>query len=149
MQGIAHEIRSVVDNTAVQLARMTPEEVSAKPGPDAWSKKQILGHLIDSAANNHQRFVRAAANLAHLFPPYNQNEWVQIQRYDESEWSELIALWSALNRHLSDVIARMPESALSNPCNIGKDQPVPVDFVIRDYLRHLRHHVQQLFTRVV
>ncbi len=113
----------------------------------AWSRKQILGHLIDSAANNHQRFVRAAANAGHLFPPYNQNDWVRIQRYDESEWKDLVLLWSAYNRHLSHVISRMPQDALSSPCNIGKEQPVTVEFVIKDYLRHLRHHVEQLLDK--
>lgn len=149
MKDIAQEIRSVVDETVGRLGRMSPEEVSAKRSPDAWSKKQILGHLIDSAANNHQRFVRAAANAAQSFPPYNQNDWVRIQCYDQSDWSELVALWSAYNRHLSNVIARMPESAMSSLCNIGKEAPVPVDFVIGDYLRHLRHHIDQLMERAV
>jgi len=147
MQDIAKQIRSVVDEVAGQLDRMTPQEVTARRGPDAWSKKQILGHLIDSAANNHQRFVRAAANAAHLFPPYNQNDWVRIQRYDESEWKDLVLLWSAYNRHLSHVISRMPKESLSSPCDIGREQPVPVEFVIKDYVRHLRHHIDQLLDR--
>jgi len=149
MKEIAQQIRSVVEDVAGQLARMTAEEVSAKRSSEAWSKKQILGHLIDSAANNHQRFVRAAANAAELFPPYHQNDWVRIQCYDQSDWSELVALWSAYHRHLSNVIPRMPESAMSSLCNIGKEDPVPVDFVIKDYLRHLRHHIDQLMERVV
>jgi len=149
MKEIAHQIRIAVDEASGRLSRMKPEYVSAKPGPGKWSKKEILGHLIDSAANNHQRFVRACYNAATAFPPYDQNEWVRIQRYHESEWSELVALWSLYNRHLSHIIERIPEEALSAPCNIGKDEPVRLEFVITDYLRHLRHHLDQLLDRSV
>jgi hypothetical protein len=74
VKDIAGEIRTVVDETAPLLSRMTPNQVASKGSPDVWSKKEILGHLIDSAANNHQRFVRAAHNAAATFPPYNQTE---------------------------------------------------------------------------
>jgi hypothetical protein len=126
------------------MARMKPDEVSLRRRPDGWSKKEILGHLIDSAANNHQRFVRAAYNAAASFPTYDQNAWVRIQQYHASEWAGLVTLWSAFNRHLSDVIERIPEEAKSSPCNVGKEEPVTLEFVVRDYLRHLRHHVSQI-----
>jgi hypothetical protein len=147
MKDIAHEIRIIVDEVSDLLSRMKPDRVSAKDRPDEWSKKEILGHLIDSAANNHQRFVRASCNAAATFPVYDQNDWVRIQRYNESEWAGLVALWSAYNRHLSDVIERIPEGALSSPCNTGKEEPVPLEFVIRDYLRHLRHHVNEILEK--
>ena len=123
---------------------MLPDRVSFKASPDKWSRKEILGHLIDSAANNHQRFVRGGYNAAADFPPYSQNDWVRIQKYHESEWKDLIALWSAYNLHLCHVIERLPEEALSAPCNIGKEEPVTLAFVIKDYLRHLQHHMEVL-----
>jgi hypothetical protein len=144
MKDIAREIKITVNEASSLLARMKPDELSSSDNPDKWSKKEILGHLIDSAANNHQRFVRASYNAAATFPQYSQNDWVRIQRYNESEWAGLVALWSAYNRHLSDVIERIPPDAFSSPCNIGKEEPVPLEFVIRDYLRHLRHHVNQI-----
>ena len=144
MENIARELRSTIDEVSGTLSRMKDGEASKKESADEWSKKEILGHLIDSAANNHQRFVRACLNAAREFPIYNQNEWVLIQRYQESDWPDLVALWSAYNRHLSHVIARIPEDAWYAPCNIGTGEPVPLEFVIRDYLRHLRHHVVDL-----
>jgi hypothetical protein len=114
---------------------MKLDDVSSKGDKKDWSKKEILGPLIDSAANNHQRLVRASCNAAAAFPPYNQNDWVRIQQYHESEWSELVILWSAYNRHLSDVIERIPAESLSAPCNIGKEEPVQLEFVIRDSAR--------------
>ena len=147
MRDIARGIKELVDQTLPLLLRMEPAEVSSKASADSWSKKEILGHLIDSATNNHQRFVRAVCNTAANFPVYNQDDWVLIQRYQESQWETLVELWSAYNRHLSDVIQRIPEDAMSSPCNIGREEPVTLEFVIRDYLRHLRHHVIELLKK--
>ena len=144
MKDIVNDIRSTIEQASGSLIRMKPDEISSKDQPDQWSKKEILGHLIDSAANNHQRFVRASCNTAASFPTYDQNDWVRIQQYNKSEWARLVELWCAYNRHLSDVIERIPEDAMSSPCNIGKEEPVTLEFVVKDYLRHLRHHVNQL-----
>jgi len=144
MKNIARELRVTVDEVSRVLSRMKDGDASKKDRAEEWSKKEILGHLIDSAANNHQRFVRAAYCAAREFPAYNQNEWVLIQRYHESDWANLIALWSAYNRHLSHVIERIPEEAWSSPCNIGRGEQVPLELVVKDYLRHLRHHVTDI-----
>ena len=144
MKEIAHEIRTIVDQAAGPLAHMNPDQVSWKETPEEWSVKEILGHLIDSAANNHQRFVRACYGAAADFPPYSQNDWVRIQRYNESDWMALVKLWSAYNRHLGDLIEGLPGDALSSSCNIGKEEPVTLGFVVMDYLRHLRHHMDHI-----
>lgn len=145
MKDVAGDIRGVVAEVAAVLSHMQPGEVSAKAQPDAWSKQEILGHMINSAANNHQRFVRAACNptvvTSHV---YSQADWVRVQQYNELEWDALVALWSAYNNHLSRVIEHLPAGVLSAPCDIGKEAPVSLEFVIRDYLRHLRHHVGEL-----
>jgi len=146
MKGIAQEIRTAVQDTAKVLPTLNREEIAFKKSPASWSKKEILGHLIDSAANNHQRFVRAVYGAALDYPTYNQNEWVRIQRYYDSPWESLITLWSAYNLHLSDLIERIPEEAKLSPCNIGKKAPVTLEFIVRDYLRHLRHHIEQILT---
>jgi len=140
----ANQIRRTVDEASAAMVRMKPDEVSLRRRPDGWSKKEILGHLIDSAANNHQRFVRASYHAAASFPTYDQNAWVRIQQYQASEWVGLVTLWSAFNRHLSDVIDRIPEEAKSSPCNVDKAEPVTLGFLVTDYLRHLQHHVSQI-----
>jgi hypothetical protein len=144
MKDIAQGIRKIVDDVSGRLVLMTSKEVSAKATPESWSKKEILGHLIDSAANNHQRFVRACYNAADGFPPYSQNDWVRIQQYNESDWDTLITLWTAYNRHLAHLIERLPQDALSITFDLGKGDPVTLEFIVKDYLRHLRHHVDDL-----
>jgi len=147
VKDMAREIRSIVDQNSSWLAHMKPDEVSSKETPDNWSKKEILGHLIDSAANNHHRFVRACHNVAGNFPTYSQNDWVRIQKYNESDWGVLVELWSAYNRHLSHVVERIPQDAISSFCNIGRDNPVTLEFVVKDYLRHLRHHLNDILAQ--
>ena len=144
MKDIAQQLRSIISMVEPRLSRMNHDALGFKPASQEWSKKEILGHLIDSAANNHQRFVRAVNKVAAQFPTYDQNEWVRIQKYNERPWPSLVALWSAYNNHLSHVIECIPEDAESSPCNIGKENPVPLDFVIRDYLRHLRDHLRDI-----
>jgi len=144
MKDIANEIRSIVDQASGHLALLKPDQVSSKETSDTWSKKEILGHLIDSAANNHQRIVRACYNAAGDFPTYSQNDWVRIQRYNELDWGALVELWAAYNRHLSNAIEGIPRDALSSPCNIGKESPVTLEFVVKDYMRHLQHHLNEI-----
>jgi hypothetical protein len=144
MKDIARQLRSIIAAVEPRLSQMSSEDTGFKPAQKEWSKKEILGHLIDSAANNHQRFVRAVNNIAAQFPTYDQNEWVAIQRYNERPWASLIALWSAYNNHLAHVIECIPEEAGPFPCNIGKEDPVPLDFVIKDYHRHVLHHLKDI-----
>ena len=144
MKEIAGDIRLLIDSATDTLAGMGREAVEAKPSSSEWSKKEILGHLIDSAANNHQRFVRAMYDAAGDFPPYRQEEWVAVQQYQQSSWMALIELWAAYNRHLCDLIDRMPHDVESSPVNIGTAKPATLAFVVKDYLRHLRQHMQDL-----
>jgi hypothetical protein len=144
MKEIAEKIRRLIAAAQPELLKISPETAGEKPGPAAWSKKEIIGHLIDSAANNHQRFVRAAQNLAADFPPYNQDRWVEIQGYDTMSWPDLVEFFCLYNRHLCRVLDVLPEEVLSNPCNIGKENPVTLEFVIKDYFRHLQHHIEKI-----
>src|SRR5579872_1515889 len=90
-----------VEVAAPKMKSMSDADATRARAPGKWSCKQVLGHLIDSAANNHQRFVRAQEQARLVFPAYNQNHWVTSQHYDERVWSELVNLWATYNRHLA------------------------------------------------
>jgi DinB family protein len=109
-----------------------------------WSRKQVLGHLIDSASNNHQRFVRAALQPSLDFPGYDQDDCVRVQAVEEANWDLLVSLWASYNRYLAHVIAHLPASKLETPCRIGTDKPVTLRFLAEDYLVHLLHHLGQI-----
>ncbi len=146
MKNIATAIHEQVIAAKPKLLKISEQAAAQKPGPGKWSKKEIIGHLIDSASNNHQRFVRASLNAAMAFPPYQQEPWVAASHYQEMPWCELVEFFVQYNLHLSRLIIMIPESALENPCNIGKENPVTLRFVITDYLRHWQHHLQQILS---
>jgi len=141
---IAHELLETVDGAVVKLRAMSDSEAERPRAPGKWSSKQVIGHLIDSAANNHQRFVRAQETSALQLPGYAQDHWVRSQRYDERSWDELTVLWHGYNRHLAHVIGHIPEAMRSVPCSIGANAPVTLAFLAHDYVVHLRHHLAQL-----
>ena len=147
MKEIAEKIREEILTNKFELMKISPEIAGKKLNPSSWSKKEIIGHLIDSAVNNHQRIVRAAQNIALDFPPYNQNSWVEVQHYNEMDWNDLIELFVRLNLHICRVLEFLPDDVLSNPCNIGKENPVTLKFIIEDYLRHLKHHLDKILEK--
>ena len=135
--------RSILETTPPRLEAIG-ESLSGTRAPGKWSKKEILGHLIDSASNNHQRFVRAQLETRISFPSYAQNLWVGTQGYQDGRWSNLVQLWRFYNRHLLHVVTRIPPEKLTNTCIIGDQEPVTLEFMIKDYVRHLEHHLSQI-----
>ena len=144
----AVEIRQVANSFSRELVAADGRAAARRPDAKTWSPKEVLGHLIDSAANNHQRFVRAQETDALTVPGYEQNHWVRSQGYQDADWPHLIALWTHLNLHLADVIDRIPSAKYRVPCMIGGSAPVTLEFVIVDYLRHLKHHMAQIRQRL-
>ncbi len=135
---------------------MTEEESAARRAPGKWSAKEILGHLIDSAANNHQRFVRAQFTDELVFPGYEQQEWVAAQHYQQASWPSLIELWLNYNLHLLHLISHIPEAKLTTERRVhnldriawqtvSRNEPVTLEYFIRDYIGHLQHHLRQIY----
>ena len=143
MNAIATELRSVVDSASERLNAVADEAARLRPAPGKWSRKEIVGHLIDSAANNHQRFVRAQEAGELVLPKYEQDHWVSVQRYEDAPWPDLIALWRLYNHHLARVIEAVPADKLTVRCAIGPNEPVTLGYMIEDYLAHLKHHLRQ------
>jgi DinB superfamily len=112
--------------------------------PGKWSKKEILAHLIDSASNNHQRFVRAATQGKVEFPGYEQDKLVVLQNPNLASWELLIELWSAYNRYLSHILQQIPDSDSEIACTIGGRPPVTLLWLAGDYVEHLKHHLNQI-----
>jgi len=128
---------------------VSDKQSSVPRAPGKWSAKETLGHLIDSAANNHQRFVRVQFTDGLRMPGYEQANWVRVQQYASTQWEELVALWRCYNHHLARVVAAIPPAALAHRVTIGDDtQAVPLELVARDYVDHLLHHLAQILPRV-
>ena len=140
VEGLASLLQTVPE----RLAAISDADATRMPGEGRWSKKEILGHLIDSAANNHQRFLRAQFAPHIDLPGYEQERWVAAQQYATEPWADLVNLWLLLNRHLLHIVRAVPTGTLENTISIGGREPVTLGFVIDDYLPHLRHHLEQI-----
>ena len=144
MKELGEELLAVIGAAEPRLREIGAAE-SAKPVlPGGWSRRQVMGHLIDSASNNHQRFVRAALQSALEFPGYDQEGCVRVQAPQEADWALLVSLWAAYNRYLAHVLTNLPASKLETPCRIGPRDPVTLEFLARDYLAHMAHHLGQI-----
>jgi hypothetical protein len=144
MQEISEKLLSVIAVAEPKLRKVRVEESTNPILPGGWSRKQVIGHLIDSASNNHQRFVRACLQESLEFPSYDQEGCVRLQAPQEADWSMLIALWVDYNRYLAHIIARLPASKLETVCRVGKEGEMPLRSLVTGYLSHLLHHLGQI-----
>ncbi len=141
---LAMALRDEVSRAAELFRSWSEAEASGDRGPGRWTRKEILGHLIDSAANNHQRFVRAQFTSPFVWPGYEQEAWVSVHGYRRRLWTELVDLWVSLNNHVAAVIEFVPQEKLQTPCAIGGGEPNSLEWWMNDYLKHLRHHLEQI-----
>jgi hypothetical protein len=125
------------------LKKIGEEEFSYKSTPDKWSKKEILGHLIDSATNNHHRFIRVQFEDIPKIS-YDQNKWNSSGYYNKINSNQIISFWTVYNRQLLEIMQFLPEDILNRKCNIGEDENVTLAWIINDYIRHMEHHLKQL-----
>jgi hypothetical protein len=148
-QDLANLLQQTVATELPHLRTVTENQASrqlSKPG--AWSKKEELGHLIDSAANNHMRFVRAALDGFYRGPGYAQNDWVRIHGYRQMPWETIVSTWYSYNSLLARLLANIPENMFDVNCFIGSAElPDTLGFVIDDYFLHMQHHIDHLLQR--
>ena len=137
-------LRDLVQGVPGRLDRLSKDTVESKPTPSTWSPKEELGHLLDSAANNHQRIVRAQLEDSPAMPGYEQNRWVAVHAYQRRNWKELIELWQALNRQLLAAAEAVPDSAWSRTLTVAGSEPLTLQFVFEDYVAHMQHHLQHI-----
>jgi hypothetical protein len=156
VNALASDLGQVVESAFSRLSAISESASQRQTIPGAWTPKEILGHLIDSAANNHQRFVRAQFSDNLVFPGYDQEQWVKAQHCDQEVWRDLIHLWRSYNLHLAHVVANIPENALKDlraqhsldriawrlvPANA----PTNLEYLVRDYIGHMQEHLEQIF----
>jgi len=140
-------LRNLLDNIPARLEKLPMARVESKP-PSKWSAKEEMGHLLDSAANNHQRIVRAQLENNPAMPGYDQTAWVALHNYQHRDWEELIALWRALNLQLLAAAEAVPASAWTRTLTVAGSEPLTLQFVFEDYLGHMAHHLEHIGVEV-
>jgi hypothetical protein len=148
-------LHSVIAQAMPALLALDDDATGRRPAPGKWSPREILGHLIDSASHNHQRFVRARWQDDLIFDGYDQDAWVDAQRYAEAPWRDLVTLWEGFNRHLARVIDGVPADVRTREHRrhnldrlawrgVPADVPATLDYFMDDYVAHVRHHLRQI-----
>ncbi len=146
MKDVIEDFRRTVEAAAGRLARR---------GGEGWSAKETVGHLIDSAANNHGRFARAQFKDDLVFDGYVQDEWIAAQNYQQASWPQLVQLWRLYNLHLAHVMSHAPPAELTRPRHphtldkialqlVDEREPATLEYLMRDYVTHLEHHLAQI-----
>ncbi|MBC8029527.1 MAG: DinB family protein [Pyrinomonadaceae bacterium] len=156
MQEFLDDFRATISLAAERFELISEVQSQFPRAEGKWSPREILGHLIDSAANNHQRFVRAQFTDELVFAGYEQAEWVDVQRYQDEPWSDLVQLWRLYNGHILHLIEVTPaeqrtkQRAKHNLHQIAsdllsEDEPVTLEWFMRDYLDHMKKHLGQIY----
>ena len=144
MREIVEDLRHTLNIVLPLLKNIDEKDASEKISLDKWSKKEILGHLIDSACNNQQKFVRTISQNQITFVGYQQNQWVEAQKYNQANWLYLIDLFNFYNLHLAHIIENVPTNSLANVINIEGAGNYTLEFIMKDYVEHLKHHLKQI-----
>ena len=155
MAEVATDLRRTVDGATERLKAIPSDRAREPVAAGKWSAQEIIGHLVDSASNNHGRFVRAQLSDDLFFPGYDQAAWVSVQQYSAADWSELIALWRTFNSHIAHIVERIPQDVATQPRayhnldeiawkTVPREQPATLEYFVRDYVAHMKHHLAQI-----
>jgi hypothetical protein len=148
MDSFAQRLRRAVEEDELRLRAISEELADSRPEREgAWSKKQELGHLIDSATNNRVRFIKAALEDRYDGPSYDGRGWVDLGGYAEMRWIDLIDIWKTANAALAAVLERIPHERMAAECRVGNAEPVTLELLIDDYLLHMQHHLEHILPR--
>lgn len=159
MEGPGTELRKAIAHAAPLLRSMDDGRASARPAPGKWCPREIIGHLLDSANNNLGRFVRLQSTDHLLFEPHAQEEWVHAQAYADADRAELVELWARHNLHIARVMDLVPDEARFRPrrehrslgstyASLPADGVPTLDWLMYEYVEHLKHHLRQIAPRL-
>jgi hypothetical protein len=141
MQSTAFELEAVIDQHLPALRAMLKDKMEYKPSPSKWSKKEIVGHMVDSAQNNIRRFIVAQYEENPTIV-YKQDNWVALSNYQHYDLANLVNLWYLLNKHIVIILKNMPPETMQRSCQT--ESLHNLDCIAKDYVKHLRHHLHQV-----
>ena len=146
MEATISELNNIISDYSVKISAISEQTFSAKPSPNKWSKKEVLGHLIDSAHNNLRRFICGQYEASPPKIVYEQDYWVNANAYQKMDPKEVIAMWILINGRIAAVLEQMPTSAYSKACDTEKNSVTlhTLEWLAADYVKHLKHHLNQI-----
>ncbi|MGD0174548.1 MAG: DinB family protein [Anaerolineales bacterium] len=150
-EAIADSISQSVGNFCDRHRQLTEEVTIRKPSESGWTIKEIVGHLIDSAANNHQRITRLQLVAELQFPPYENEKWLAAEKWNFLGWFEILGLFQSYNLFLVHLIRNVDPGNLNHRW-FGRDRfgerIYTLEEIIVDYRTHLQEHLDQIETQL-
>lgn len=145
---IIADLQETLEKYHSKLVQLNETEISAKPAPEKWSKKEELGHLIDSAQNNIQRFIRVQYE-ENVHIRYNPDKWVAMNDYQNRNGKELIDFWFLLNKQIITILEKMPQEKWETFMSFDVDASVKntTSYIAADYVKHMTHHLESIASK--
>jgi len=137
-------LKQIVAKAPSLLMAISPAEAERQGAAGKWSKKQELGHLVDSACNNHQRIVRAQVEEQPSLANYDGDRWVALHNYQAMDWGEIIESWRVMNQQLIRAASIITPQSANRKLTVGGGNPLTLGFLVDDYVDHLRHHLRHI-----
>jgi hypothetical protein len=149
MKNTINELNKIINDYSSKIGDIPEQEFSAKHSPNKWSKKEVLGHLIDSGQNNLRRFICGQYEDTPPKIVYDQDYWVKANDYQHANSKEVIIEWKSINSAIAKVLETMPSSHYSKECDTGRDLVSlhSLEWLAKDYVRHLKHHLNQIIPK--
>ena len=146
MKRTIEELDQIIQEYSKKIGAIKETDFSAKPLPTKWSKKEVVGHLIDSAQNNLRRFICGQYESSPPKIVYDQDRWVASNNYIQMDSKEIIEFWKLINRRIIAVLGQMPTTNYSLSCDTGKEEVKlrSIEWLADDYVKHMKHHLNQI-----
>lgn len=146
MNDIITRLNATINENLQRISHLTEAEFTTVPAPGKWSKKQIIGHLVDSAHNNLRRFIvgQYQPNVKII---YDQNFWNEVNHYQDMPTADLLRLWVMMNERIAHVLSAMPLAHYTHTVDTGQTEISlkTIHWLAGDYVLHMQHHINQMF----
>ncbi|PEL06520.1 DinB family protein [Bacillus sp. AFS017336] len=144
MNNLLNEFSSLIQTVPKIIISLS--NTNFRSSPTKWSKKEILGHLCDSATMNHKRFIdRLSSNDELILELYKQNSWVELNDYQNGYTiEEILTLWTTLNNRFINVLSTISEDQWKLQYKTQNDETVTLSWLFTDYIDHMKHHLNQI-----
>lgn len=127
------------------IKKSSEEEISKKLSPNKWSKKEIIGHLVDSGINNLQRFTEIQfEEKPYQLKSYKQDQLVEANDYQAAKREDILNLLIAINSRIINIIKLQTDETLNYQIVTSENEHFDLKYLIEDYVTHFQHHTKQI-----
>jgi hypothetical protein len=142
MKSTTQELERLVASYIQKFNEFSETEFNTKPSPQKWSRKEVVGHLIDSAQNNLRRFIVGQYEESPPKIVYQQDFWVGANGYQTMKKEDVIQLWRLINERIIAVLENMPAENYNKQCETSTLHSI--EWLADDYVKHMKHHINQI-----